>query len=189
MASYREYPIKSLPKSLLLDLHRRNIRVPQEIQMKIIYYKEVAEARDKKDPAMELIAKLPMCRQFHLPQSTGEKEWKTCAVRVTGLRKMANPSRCHWCLKFYREMLPMGVRSEMSRPSPNLERLYNESGWMAMELYRHRTPKEKTGTQLCHTHRRPREVDTPEKIMKWIVVTCSVVDLVTEMEVMVQMYQ
>ena len=102
---------------------------------------------------------------------------------------MANPSRCHWYLKFYREMLPMGVRAEMARPNPNLDHLFKESGWMVMELYRHRTPRERTGTQLCHTHRRSAEVNTVEEIMKWIVVTCSVVDLVTEMEVLVNMYQ
>ena len=98
---------------------------------------------------------------------------------------MANPSRCHWCTKVYREMLPMGVRAELARP--NLDRLFNESGWM--ELYRHRTIRESTGTRLCHTNRRSAEVNTVEDIMKWIVVTCSVVDLATEMEVMINLYE
>ena len=153
-----------------------------------MYYKEVSEAREKKDLFLQKIAKIPMCRVFCLPQNTGEKEWKTSHKRVTGLQKVANPSRCHWCVKFYKEMLPMGVRAEMARPNPNLDRLFNESGWMAMELYRHRTPQQSTGTQLCHTHRRSGEVRTVEDIMKWIVVTCSVVDLVTEMEVLVNLY-
>ena len=131
MVSYRELPVKTLPMSLLLDLRRKNIRVPQEIQMKIIWYTEVSEAREKKDLALQKIAKLPMCRVFHMPQTTGEKEWKTSHKRVTALRNVANPSRCHWCMKFYKEMLPMGVRAEMARPNPNLDRLFNESGWMA----------------------------------------------------------
>lgn len=29
MVSYRELPIKTLPMSLLIDLHRKNIRFPQ----------------------------------------------------------------------------------------------------------------------------------------------------------------
>ena len=189
MVSYRELPVKTLPKCLLLDLRRKNIRVPPEIQMTIMWYKEVTEAREKKDLAVQKIKNLPMCRQFLMPQTTGEKEWKSSHKRVNALRKIANPSRCHWCTKFYREMLPMGVRAEMSRPNPNLDRLFNEGGWMAMELYRHRTIRESTGTQLCHTNRRSAEVNTVEDIMKWIVVNCSVVDLVTEMDVMINMYE
>lgn len=77
MVSYRELPVKTLPKCLLLDLRRKNIRVPQEMQMTIMWYKEISEAREKKDLALQKIMKLPMCRQFHMPQTTGEKEWKS----------------------------------------------------------------------------------------------------------------
>ena len=112
MVSYRELPVKTLPTSLLLDLRRKNIRVPPEIQMTIMWYKEIAEAREKKDLAIQKIVNLPMCRQFHMPQTTGEQEWKSSHKRVSALRRVAKLSRCHWCTKFYREMLPIGVRAE-----------------------------------------------------------------------------
>ena len=60
---------------------------------------------------------------------------------------------------------------------------------MAMELYRHRTIRESTGTRLCHLNRQSATVNTAEDIMKWIVVTCSIVDLVTEMEFMINLYE
>ena len=189
MVSFRELPVKSLPTCLLLDLRRKNLRVPQEIQMTIMWYKEIAEAREKKDLAMQKIANLPMCRQFHMPQNSGEKEWRSSHKRVSSLRRMAKLSKCHWCTKFYKEMLPIGVRAELSRPNPNLDRLFTESGWMAMELYRHRTIRESTGTRLCHLNRRSATVNTAEDIMKWIVVTCSIVDLITEMEFMINLYE
>ena len=188
MVSYRELPVKTLPACLLLDLHRKKIRVPQEIQMMIMWYKEVAEAREKKDMALRTILNIPVCRKFHMPQHAGEQTWRSSHKRVSALRKNSLLTKCHWCTKFYREMLPMGVRAELSRPHPNLDRMFTEGGWMAMELYRHRTVKESTGTRLCHLNRRSVTVNTAEDIMKWIVVTCSIVDLITEMEYMIHLY-
>lgn len=182
MVSFREFPVKSLPECLLLDLRRRDIRVPPEIQMRIMFYKEVAEARDKKDQAMTIIARLPMCTVFAMPQSVWNKPWLTTGIRLTHCRQMANPSRCHWCRKVFAEMLTIGMRAELGRPTPNLDRLYNESGWMSMELYRQRTSKTRTGEWLCHTYQRPQEMDTLYKILNWTVVTCSIVDLVTDLE-------
>ena len=189
MVSYRELPVKTLPKCLLLDLRRKNIRVPPEIQMIIMWYKEVAEAREKKDLVHQRILNIPVCRQFLMPQHSGEKEWKSSHKRVTALRQNALHTQCHWCVKFYKEMLPMGVRAELSRPHPNLDRMFTEGGWMAMELYRHRTIKESTGTRLCHLNRRSATVNTAEDIMRWIVVTCSIVDLITEMEYMIHLHE
>ena len=188
MVSYRELPVKTLPTCLLLDLHRKNIRVPPEIQMIIMYFKEIAETRDRKEAVHFGIRTIPLCNQFHVPQKAGEKEWKSSHKRVAGCRQNASHTQCHWCLKFYKEMLTIGMRAELSRPVPNLDRLFAEGGWMAMELYRHRTIKESVGTRLCHLNRRSAAVNTAEDIMKWTVVTCSIVDLITEMEVVIRLH-
>ena len=188
MVSYRELPVKTLPTCLLLDLRRKKIRVPPEIQMIIMYYKEIAETRDRKEAVHFTIRNIPLCAKFHFPQHSGEKDWRSSHKRVSGCRQNAAHTKCHWCLKFYKEMLPMGVRAEMSRPVPNLDRMFAEGGWVAMELYRHRTVKESVGTRLCHLNRRSAAVNTVEDIMRWIAVTCSIVDLITEMEVVIRLH-
>ena len=188
MVSYRELPVKTLPTCLLLDLRRKNIRVPQEIQMIIMWYKEIAETRDRKEAVHFRILNIPQCHMFLVPQHA-EKDWKSSHRRVSGCRQNATHTQCHWCLKFYKEMLTIGMRAELSRPVPNLDRLFAEGGWMGMELYRHRTIKESVGTRLCHVNRRSATVNTAEDIMKWTVVTCSIVDLITEMEVVIRLHE
>ena len=74
------------------------------------------------------------------------------------------------------------MRAEMTRETPHLDCLYDETGWMAMELYRHKTTRASTGGWLCQTYHRPAEMNAPYKIMNRAIVACSVVDLVTELE-------
>ena len=68
MESFRELPVKTIPNILLLDLRRRDIRVPQEIQMLIMFYKEIAETRNKMAGVVIEFSVLPKCSRFLLPQ-------------------------------------------------------------------------------------------------------------------------
>ena len=86
MASLRECPVKSLPKCLLLDLRRKGIWVPPELQMRIMYYKEIAETRDKKKQVTEIIRQVPNCDVFHMPQSVWDGYWNPTCIRTAGCR-------------------------------------------------------------------------------------------------------
>ena len=46
-------PWKKLPTVLLLDLRRKNIWVPPEVQMRIMWYKERMEMEEMKEAVME----------------------------------------------------------------------------------------------------------------------------------------
>ena len=79
-------------------------------------------------------------------------------------------------------MLSIGMRAEMSQANPNLDCLFSEAGWVTMELYWRKTHRTSTGGWLCQTNSRPAHMDTANKIMNWIIMSCAVVDLVTELE-------
>ena len=155
MASSREYPLKTLPKCLLMDLRRKGIWVPPELQMTIMYLKEVAETRDKKKQVTEIIRQVPVCDVFHIPQSLWDSYWIPTCIRTAGCQPIQNEASCHWCKKFFSQMLSIGMRAEMTRETPNLHRLYNQTGWLTMELYRHKTNRTSTGLMLCQTIQRP----------------------------------
>ena len=67
---------------MLLDLRRKGIRVPPELQMKIIYLKEIAETRDNKRQVTEIMRQVPMCDVFQMPQSVWDGEWSTTCIRT-----------------------------------------------------------------------------------------------------------
>ena len=118
MVPVREMPKKSLPFSLLLDLRRRGIRVPMEIQVRIMYLKEVAENRDIKDWAMMQIRGTTVCGVFKMAHDCGEYGWRTRHQRVQNLRMASQNIACHWCNKCLREMLTIGMRAQTSGNQP-----------------------------------------------------------------------
>ena len=179
MVPVREMPKKSLPISLLLDLRRRGIRVPVELQMYIMYLKEVTEIRETKDWAMMQIRGSTVCSMFMMAHYCGEYQWRSLHKRVQNLR--LEPTACHWCQKVRCELLSIGMRAELSRPVPNLDRLYNEGGWVAEELYRLRCNGEPVGTHLRNLNRRGPALNTPDDVMKWTVISVFIVDLMTDM--------
>ena len=180
MASIRESPVNTLPKCLLMHLRRKGIWVPPELQMKIMYLKEVAETRDKKKQVTEIIRQVPICDVFHLPQSVWDGYWLPTCIRTASCRPIQNEASCHWCKKMFSQMLSTGMRAELTRETPNLDRLFNEAGWLTMELYRRQTHRTSTGLMLCQTLQRPAHLDTANKIMNWVIMSCAVVDLVIE---------
>ena len=172
-------PQKCLPFSLLLDLRRRGIRVPMEIQMLIMYFKEVQENRDIKDWAMMQVCGSTVCSMFLMPHYCGEYHWRTRHKRVQNQR--LEPMYCHWCQKVRSELLSIGMRAELSRPVPNLDRLYHEGRWVAEEIYRQRSKGEPVGTHLRNVNRRGPLLITPDDIMKWTVISVSLVDVMSDL--------
>ena len=173
-------PNKPLPISLLIDLRRRGIRVPQEIQMRIMLYKELAETREWKEAVMEEIRELVLCPHWQFPMLCGQKEWKIFYQRPLNPREPIPDPFCHWCSKVYRELLPMGARAEVARPTPNTQRMYNECSWLAMQIYREGVVGEPLGRQLTNGMNQLLQLDQEfpvASIMRWMTVTVSVIDV------------
>lgn len=178
--SFKEMPNKSLPPVLLVDLRRRGIRVPLEIQMRILYYKEVSETRDRKEALLVEIRELELCTRWQFPVFCGQNEWKSCYERPQNPRVPIPDPPCHWCTKVYRELLPMGFRGEVRRPQPNIQRMYNECSWMAMEFYREGVVGEPLGSRLTNGINQLRQLDLEDPvsgIIHWMTVTVSIVDV------------
>ena len=176
MVLSKEMPWKTLPKILLLDLRRKGIHVPPEIQIRIMYFKERQEIREGKEAVMREIRDLQLCHRLQMPQYCGQQEWKSAYERPKNEREPEPVPFCHWCSKVFRELLPIGARAELCRPVPHLGRLYAECSWLAMELYHQRILREPLGTQLRNGNRRSPELTTVESIMRWMTVTTAVVD-------------
>ena len=184
MVPVREMPKKSLPFSLLLDLRRRGIRVPMEIQMRIMYLKEVVENRDIKDWAMMQIRGTTVCGVFKMAHDCGEYGWRSRHRRVQNLRMASLNIACHWCNKCLREMLTIGMRAQLSRPDPDLNQLHSEACWLAEEIYRQRSVGEPVGTHLRQVNRRGPAHNTVDELMKWTVSCIHIVDLITDMNLL-----
>ena len=98
---FREMPNKPLPISLLIDLRRRGIRVPREIQMRIMMYKERIEMEEMKEAVLEEIGELVLCPHWQFPILCGQKEWKSFYQRPLNPRKPIPDPFCHWCLSLF----------------------------------------------------------------------------------------
>ena len=177
MVPSSEMPMKTLPTCLLLDLRRKGIRVPPELQIRIMYFKEMTETREAKEQVMLEIKELTMCHRLQMPQYCGEKAWKSSYQRVLNWRTTETVQICHWCSKFYQELLSIGARAQMSRPVPHLGRLFDECSWLVMELYHQRCNDEPIGMQLRNGNRMEPQLTSVESVMKWTSVTASVVDI------------
>ena len=173
---FREMPNKPLPISLLIDLRRRGIRVPQEIQMRIMWYKERMEMEEMKEAVMEEVKDLIVCPRLRLAKYCGKKPWKSVFERPKSDREVEQVPPCHWCSKVFLELLPIGARAEVSRPQPNLTHLYNECSWLAMHIYHERSPEEPVGMQLRNGNIRTPQLNSVETIMQWMTNTTAVVD-------------
>ena len=160
MASFREFPVKSLPECLRMDLRRKKMWIPPEVQMRIMYYTEIAETRDNKNQVMKIICQVPNSEVFQMPQSLWNGFRFPTFIRTACCRPLQNEASCHWCGKFYAEMLSIGISAELNRPNPNLDRLFSEASWVAIELYLHKTHRSNTEGWLCQTHARPAHLNT-----------------------------
>ena len=150
MASFRDFPVKSLPKCLLLDLRRRGIRVPPEVQMRIMCYKEIAETRRKKVAVGIEISVLPMCSRFECPRNPGlANEWRQVAIKPRRNRQL--DSTCHHCKRHFEHSLSIDMMAEVSNQTVNLDRFYNACMAFVIELYRYQTPVTSVGEQICNT--------------------------------------
>ena len=175
--SFKDVPWKKLPTVLLLDLQRKGIFVPPEVQVRIMYFKECMEIKERKEEVMEEIKKLELCPRVLMQKDCGEKEWKVFFDQPPSMREPEPVPFCHWCQKVYRELLPIGARAEVCRPVPNLDRMYRECSWLAMQLYHEGMTREPLGMQLRNGNRRPAELNSVESIMQWRTVTIAVVDV------------
>ena len=184
--SFDEMPQKALPTCLLLDLRRKGLRVPPEIQMKIMYFKEIAETREMKDWAMREIATASVCQFFQFTHFCGDNDWKSSHRRVNNLR-MTNETNCHWCGKFYRELLGIGMRAQLARPVPNLDLLDDECSWLVAELYDQRAGNEPQGRRLRNVKRRNVAlINTVDALMQWTASSAAVVDVMTNLRIILQ---
>ena len=184
--SFDEMPKKTLPTCLLLDLRRRGLRVPQEIQMRIMYWKEIAENREWKDWAMREIATASVCQFFEMTHFCGDNDWKSSHRRVNNLR-MTNETNCHWCGKFYRELLGIGMRAQLARPVPNLDLLDDECSWLVAELYDQRAGNEPQGRRLRNVKRRNVAlINSVDALMQWTASSAAVVDVMTNLRIILQ---
>ena len=179
--SFDEMPKKALPECLRLDLRRKGIRVPQEIQMRIMYWKEIAETREMKDWTMREIATASVCHFFEFAHFCGDNDWKSSHKRVNNLR-VTNDTNCHWCGKFYKELLGIGMRAQMARPVPNLDLLDDECSWLVAELYDQRAGNEPQGQRLRNVRRRnPTLINSVDALMQWTSSSAAVVDVMTNL--------
>ena len=184
--SFDEMPQKTLPTCLLLDLRRKGLRVPPEIQMKIMYFKEIAETREMKDWAMREIATASVCQFFQFTHFCGDNDWKSSHRRVNNLRATFE-TNCHWCGKFYRELLGIGMRAQMARPVPNLDLLDDECSWLVAELYDQRAGNEPQGVRLRNVRRRnPALINSVDALMQWTSSSAAVVDVMTNLRLILQ---
>ena len=184
--SFDEMPQKALPTCLLLDLHRKGLRVPPELQMKIMYYKEIAETREHKDWAMREIATASVCQFFKFTHFCGDNDWKSSHRRVNNLR-YTNETNCHWCSKFYKELLGIGMRAQLARPVPNLDLLDDECSWLVAELYDMRAGNEPLGVRLRNIKRRnPEIINSADALMVWTASSAAVVDVMTNLRLILQ---
>ena len=184
--SFDEMPHKALPTCLLLDLRRKGLWVPPEIQMKIMYYKEIAETREVKDWTLREIATASICQFFEMPHFCGDKDWRSSHHRVNNLRA-TDETNCHWCGKFYKEMLGIGMRAQLARPVPNLDLLDDECSWLVAELYDMRAGDEPQGVRLRNVKRRnPEIINSVDALMVWTASSVAVVDVMTNLRVILQ---
>ena len=184
--SFRDMSKKSLPECLRLDLRRKGLWVPPEIQMKIMYFKEIAETRELKDWTMREIATASVCHYFEFTHFCGDNDWKSSHRRVNNLRA-TNDTNCHWCGKFYRELLGIGMRAQLARPVPNLDLLDDECSWLVAELYQHRAGNEPQGQRLRNVKRRnPAIIDSVDALMQWTSSSAAVVDVMTNLRLILQ---
>ena len=180
MASLREFPVKSLPKCLLLDLRRRGIRVPQEVQMRIMYFKEIAETRRKKTAVGIEISVLPMCGRFEFARTPGlSNEWRQVAIKPRN-RRLNTP--CHHCKRHFEHALSIDMMAEVSNQTPNLDRLYNACMAYVIELYRYQSPVRNVGDQICHTGARPSNMNSVDKIWDALAVSLNAVFIILSLE-------
>ena len=162
MSSFREMPKKSLPTVMLLDLRRRNIHVPTEIQMRIMYYKEIAETRDEKKKVMKELTDLPMCQLFQRPRTLGKAgHFTQFVVRLQPKQFLDTP--CHHCNRMFNHKISLDMMAESIRREPNLDRFYNACADFAVQWYRD-ISKKPIGEKLCHVAARPMDMDTFSKI-------------------------
>ena len=175
--SVKDMPWKKLPTVLLLDLRRKSIWIPPEVQIRIMWYKERMEMKEMKEAVIEEIKELHVCPRLRMAKKCGKKPWKTVFQRPKSDREPEQVPSCHWCSKVYRELLPIGARAEVSRPQPNLARLYNECSWLAMQIYHEGIVGEPLGMQLRNGNSRTPQLNSVENIFQWMTITTTVVDV------------
>ena len=178
--SFREMPKKSLPAILLMDLRRQNIRVPTEIQMRIMYYKDIAETRDTKENVMKELADLPMCNKMQRPRTLGKAgHFTQFVVRLRPKEFIDTP--CHHCNRVYNHHMSLDMMAEAIRRNPNMDRFYNACADFCIQWYRD-ISKLPVGEQLCHVVPRPAELDTMQKIWNMEQQTLNAVRVIAVLE-------
>ena len=151
-----------------------------------MYWKEIAENREWKDWAMREIATASVCQFFEMTHFCGDNDWKSSHRRVNNLR-MTNETNCHWCGKFYRELLGIGMRAQLARPVPNLDLLDDECSWLVAELYDQRAGNEPQGRRLRNVKRRNVAlINTVDALMQWTASSAAVVDVMTNLRIILQ---
>ena len=158
MESFRELPVKTIPKILLLDLRHRYIWVPQEIQMLIMFYKETAETRNK---MTDIVIKFTSLMYF--PNAVDfcchniwvlERKWKQVVVQT-------NPHQlqgaCQHCSQYYEHLLSADI----------MDRLFNACAARAIMMYRKNTIELKVGHWMCITGGTPAHVNSLQKILNF----------------------
>ena len=112
MDSFRELPIKTIPFILLLDLRRRNIRVRQELQMRIMFFTAIAETRDKIQCIVREFINLNKCSRCLLPYYV----WNQLPPTLL---------QCNYCSLYYEHLLSIDILAESNNRHTHLDRLFN----------------------------------------------------------------
>ena len=185
--SLKEMPVKKLPTILLLDLRRRGIYVPPEIQRRIMWFKEMTELREAKEQVCRKIEQLELCGRLQMPLTCGEKEWKGFFHQIPSQREPEHD--CYWCNRAFRELLSIGARAQVNRPVPNLRRLYNECSWLAMFIYREGIVGELLGAQLTNGNSVTPQMDSVESVIYWMGITTGVVDVMLSLNRIQRAYE
>ena len=181
MASFREFPVKPLPTYLLMDLRRRGIRVPPEVQMRIMFYSEIAETRRKmKGVAIELNF-LSTCRRFGWTRKPSlTKRWRQVVLKSRPYKSANTP--CHHCKRHFEHALSVDMMAEVSRPNPNLDRVFNACMAFSMNVYHSRTNVVNFGERVAQTRRRPAHMDTVDKIWDALDTSMQAVAIILRLE-------
>jgi len=180
MSTFSEMPKKSLPTCMLLDLRRQNIHVPTEIQMRIMYFKEIAETRDQKKKVMKELAELPMCGLMQRPRTLGKAgHFNQFVARLPPKQFLNTP--CHHCNRVFNHQISLDMMAEGIRQEPNLDRFYNACAEFAVQWYRD-ISKKPIGEKMCHVVARPTEMDTQQKIWNFSKYVLNMVRIIAVLE-------
>ena len=148
---------KTVPTISLLDLGRRGLCVPPEIQMLIMLYKEIAEMRHKMTAILIEDSILLMCKKLIIPQNLRlAGEWKQVAFQNYLVCRIN--SSCHNCKRYFEHALSIDMMAEGSNRMVNLDRLYSACAQFTIRWYQDHTLVERIGEMLVHssTTRSPR---------------------------------